>query len=103
MLAAVPSYDAMVCPHPLRIHQQEALAAFEAARRPAAERLLEVARQSGIWYERFRDALPLDPLPFAHAYLTRGGRISPERLRERSPRFAAALESYRAAHGEVPG
>jgi len=80
-----------------------ALAAFEAARRPAAERLLEVARQSGIWYERFRDALPLDPLPFAHAYLTRGGRISPERLRERSPRFAAALESYRAAHGEVPG
>ena len=42
-------------------------------------------RQSGIWYERFRDALPLDPLPFAHAYLTRGGRIAPERLRERSP------------------
>jgi superfamily II DNA or RNA helicase len=28
----VPSYDAMVCPHPLRRHQREALAAFEAAR-----------------------------------------------------------------------
>jgi 2-polyprenyl-6-methoxyphenol hydroxylase-like FAD-dependent oxidoreductase len=79
-----------------------ALAAFEAARRPAAERLLEVARQSGIWYERFRDALPLDPLPFAHAYLTRGGRITPERLRERSPRFAAALDTHRAANRVSP-
>ena len=67
-----------------------------------AERLLEVARQSGIWYERFRDALALDPLPFAHAYLTRGGRIAPERLRERSPRFAAALEAHRVARGGAP-
>ena len=87
---------------PARESIPRALAAFEAARRPAAERLLEVARQSGIWYERFRDALPLDPLPFAHAYLTRGGRIAAERLRERSPRFAAALEAYRAARREGP-
>ena len=74
----------------------DALADFEAARRPGAERLLEVARQSGLWYEGFREAMRLDPLPFAHAYLTRGGRITPERLRARSPRFAAALEAYRA-------
>jgi 2-polyprenyl-6-methoxyphenol hydroxylase-like FAD-dependent oxidoreductase len=73
-----------------------ALGDFEAARRPGAERLLEVARQSGLWYERFREAMQLDPLPFAHSYLTRGGRITPERLRARSPRFAAALEAYRA-------
>ena len=73
-----------------------ALADFEAARRPGAERLLEVARQSGLWYEGFREAMRLDPLPFAHSYLTRGGRITPERLRARSPRFAAALEAYRA-------
>lgn len=79
-----------------------ALAAFEAARRPGAERLLEVARQSGIWYERFRDALALDPLPFAHSYLTRGGRVTAARLRERSPRFAAALEAYHAAHAGGP-
>lgn len=87
---------------PPRTAIPRALAAFEAARRPEAERLLEVARQSGIWYERFRDALTLDPLPFAHAYLMRGGRIAPERLRERSPRFAAALEAHRAARGEAP-
>jgi anthraniloyl-CoA monooxygenase len=73
-----------------------ALAAFEAARRPGAERLLEVARGSGVWYESFREAMRLDPLPFAHSYLTRGGRITPERLRARSPRFAAAYEAYRA-------
>jgi 2-polyprenyl-6-methoxyphenol hydroxylase-like FAD-dependent oxidoreductase len=72
-----------------------AVAAFETARRPGAERLLEVARQSGIWYEGFRDAMRLDPLPFAHSYLTRGGRITPERLRARSPRFTAAYEAYR--------
>jgi 2-polyprenyl-6-methoxyphenol hydroxylase-like FAD-dependent oxidoreductase len=71
-----------------------ALADFEAARRPDTERLLEVARQSGLWYEGFRDAMRLDPLPFAHSYLTRGGRITPERLRARSPRFAAAYEAY---------
>jgi anthraniloyl-CoA monooxygenase len=76
-----------------------ALAAFEAARRPAAERLLEVARQSGLWYESFGALMRLDPLPFAHSYLTRGGRITPERLRARSPRFAAAYEAYRAPRG----
>ena len=38
MLAAVPSYDAMVCPHPLRTHQQEALDAFEAARQAGSTR-----------------------------------------------------------------
>jgi anthraniloyl-CoA monooxygenase len=76
-----------------------ALADFEAARRPGAERLLEVARQSGLWYEGFRDTMRLDPVPFAHSYLTRGGRITPERLRARSPRFAAAFEAYRAPRG----
>ena len=38
MLAAVPSYDAMVCPHSLRTHQQEALDAFEAARQAGSTR-----------------------------------------------------------------
>jgi 2-polyprenyl-6-methoxyphenol hydroxylase-like FAD-dependent oxidoreductase len=73
-----------------------ALSAFEAARRPAAERLLEVARQSGLWYESFGAMMRLDPVPFAHSYVTRGGRITPERLRARSPRFAAAYDAYRA-------
>ena len=70
------------------------LAAFEAARRPAAEALLEVAARSFDWYERFPEHLALDPLPFAHAYVTRGGRITPEALHTRSPRFSAAWTAW---------
>ena len=73
-----------------------ALAAFETARRPAAERLLDVARQSGLWYESFAAIIRLQPVAFAHSYLTRGGRITPDRLRARSPRFGSAYQAYRA-------
>jgi 2-polyprenyl-6-methoxyphenol hydroxylase-like FAD-dependent oxidoreductase len=79
-----------------------ALRAFEDARRPAVERFLEVAAQSFTWYERFREAMPLDALPFAHAYVMRSGRISPARLRARSPGFAAAYEAYLAASASPP-
>jgi 2-polyprenyl-6-methoxyphenol hydroxylase-like FAD-dependent oxidoreductase len=73
-----------------------ALRAFEDARRPGVEKFLEVARRSYAWYERFRDKMPLDPLAFAYDYVMRGGRISRERLRQRSPRFAAAYEARAA-------
>jgi 2-polyprenyl-6-methoxyphenol hydroxylase-like FAD-dependent oxidoreductase len=72
-----------------------ALAAFEAARRPEVEKVLAVADQSFGWYERFADALDLDPLAFAWDYVMRSGRITAERLRERSPRFWAAHEASR--------
>jgi anthraniloyl-CoA monooxygenase len=75
-----------------------ALAAFEASRRPDAERSLAVARESFTWYERFDEALGLDPVAFAYDYVTRGGRITPGRLRQRSPRFWAACR----ARGLVP-
>jgi 2-polyprenyl-6-methoxyphenol hydroxylase-like FAD-dependent oxidoreductase len=65
-----------------------ALAAFEAARRPILEKLVAAANASGAWYERFADHMALAPLDFAMSYLTRSGRIAPERLRQSSPRFA---------------
>ncbi len=74
-----------------------ALRAFEEARRPVTEKILSVAARSFGWYERFREQLHQDPLAFAHGYVMRSGRISPERLRQRSPRFAAAWEAYRRA------
>ena len=95
--------DAIALSHALAAHGATraavpaALADFEAARRPGAERLLDVARESGRWYEGFREAMRLDPLSFAYSYLTRGGRITPERLRARSPRFAAAYAAHAAA------
>jgi 2-polyprenyl-6-methoxyphenol hydroxylase-like FAD-dependent oxidoreductase len=65
-----------------------ALASFEAARRPVLEKLVAAANASGAWYERFADHMALAPLDFAMSYLTRSGRIDPERLRQTSPRFA---------------
>ena len=96
---AIALRDALVARGATRTAVPAALADFEAARRPGAERLLDVARESGRWYEGFRAAMRLDPLPFAYSYLTRGGRITPERLRARSPRFAAALAAHAAARG----
>jgi anthraniloyl-CoA monooxygenase len=76
-----------------------ALRSFEIDRRPAVEKFLEVAARSSSWYERFRDKMHLDPVPFAYDYLMRGGRVSPRRLKERSPRFAAEVEAYKASQG----
>jgi hypothetical protein len=61
------------------------------------EKFLAVAERSAAWYERFAEKLHLAPIAFAHDYLMRGGRITLERLRERSPGFAAAYEAFAAA------
>jgi 2-polyprenyl-6-methoxyphenol hydroxylase-like FAD-dependent oxidoreductase len=65
-----------------------ALTAFETARRPIVEKLVAAANASGAWYENFTDHMALEPLDFAMSYLTRSGRIAPERLRQLSPHFA---------------
>jgi 2-polyprenyl-6-methoxyphenol hydroxylase-like FAD-dependent oxidoreductase len=75
---------------------QQALRDFEQVRRPQVEEFLHRAAESFRWYERFRDKLRLDPLPFTYDYVMRSGRITHARLKERSPRFAAAYESYLA-------
>lgn len=71
-----------------------ALRSFEEARRPSAEQMLAVAAHSYDWYERFRDKMALDPLPFAYDYMTRGGSITHEQLQRRAPRFVAAYDAY---------
>jgi anthraniloyl-CoA monooxygenase len=72
-----------------------ALHAFERARRPDVDRLLGVAAHSFVWYERMREKLRLAPVPFAYDYVMRSGTLSPERLRQRSPRFAALAAASR--------
>jgi 2-polyprenyl-6-methoxyphenol hydroxylase-like FAD-dependent oxidoreductase len=84
--------DAIALDRALAAHPRdlpEALAAFETARRPIVEKLVEAASASGAWYENFADHMALEPLEFAMSYLTRSGRIAPERLRQSSPQFAA--------------
>jgi len=70
-----------------------ALSAFEAARKPAAERLTAAADRSADWYENFAGHMRLAPLDFAMSYITRSGRVDLDRLRSTSPRFAAAYEA----------
>jgi 2-polyprenyl-6-methoxyphenol hydroxylase-like FAD-dependent oxidoreductase len=98
--------DAIVLAGALGAHRDvpAALAEFERQRRPAVERYLSVAARSFVWYERMRDKLRLDPVPFAYDYVMRGGALSHERLRQRSPKLAAAWEAYRAGRsGPVAG
>jgi len=68
----------------------EALAAYEAARRPVVEKLVAAADASGAWYDRFPEHMKLPPREFAWSYIQRSGRIDPERLRRTSPGFVDA-------------
>jgi 2-polyprenyl-6-methoxyphenol hydroxylase-like FAD-dependent oxidoreductase len=70
----------------------EALAAYEAARRPILEKLVAGANGSADWYEHFAAAMRLAPVDFAMSYITRSGRVDLERLRKLSPRFVARYE-----------
>jgi 2-polyprenyl-6-methoxyphenol hydroxylase-like FAD-dependent oxidoreductase len=72
---------------------RDALAAYEAARRPIVEKLVSAASASGEWYERFPEHMRLPPWAFAMSYNPRSGRIDRERLRKLSPRFVAGYEA----------
>jgi 2-polyprenyl-6-methoxyphenol hydroxylase-like FAD-dependent oxidoreductase len=80
--------DAIALAEALREHAgAEALAAFEAARRPIVEKLVAAADASGAWYERFAEHMKLAPRDFAWSYIQRSGRVDPARLRKISPKF----------------
>src|SRR5690606_34887414 len=70
------------------------LAAFEAARRPAVDKMVAAATRSARWYETMADAMALEPYAFAHAYMTRTGRVSDERLSRVAPRFMADYSAH---------
>jgi 2-polyprenyl-6-methoxyphenol hydroxylase-like FAD-dependent oxidoreductase len=89
--------DAIALAGALAAHQDipDALAAFEAARKPQVAKLTTAANSSAEWYEHFADHMRLAPLDFAMSYITRSGRVDLDRLRATSPKFVAA---YEAAH-----
>jgi 2-polyprenyl-6-methoxyphenol hydroxylase-like FAD-dependent oxidoreductase len=74
-----------------------AFQAFEDMRRPAMERLLDIAQQSYSWYETFYEKMGLDALPLTYSYMTRSGRLDEQTLRQKSPRFMADYDAYIAA------
>ena len=60
---------------------------------PAKQKLLEAARTSYMWYEGFAGKMDaLAPLDFTYDFMTRTGRMDPERLRVEHPNFTARYE-----------
>jgi 2-polyprenyl-6-methoxyphenol hydroxylase-like FAD-dependent oxidoreductase len=90
--------DAIALDKALAAHRglRDALAAYEAARRPILEKLVAGANGSAQWYEHFAEHMRLAPAEFAMSYITRSGRIDLERLRKLSPKFVARYERERA-------
>ncbi|HWD03661.1 MAG TPA: FAD-dependent monooxygenase [Amycolatopsis sp.] len=74
---------------------QRAFATYETARRPAVERLQELARRSRLWWESFPARLHLPVERLMVAYMTRAGNVPLERFAATSPDLvAAALTRY---------
>jgi len=88
--------DAIALAGALKEHRAipEALAAYEANRRPQVESLQRAAQASLEWFEsveRYRD---LDPLQFAFNLLTRSLRITHENLRLRDPQLVSRVDRW---------
>src|SRR5512145_90465 len=66
------------------LDNSQALANFEAARRPIVEKLVAAADASGAWYDAFPRHMKLAPREFAWSYIQRSGRVDPARLRKTS-------------------
>ena len=80
---------------------RDALASFEASRRPILEKLVAAADRSARWYERFPEHMALAPIDLAMSYVMRSGRIDLERLRRLSPRFVARYEQESGIGGQM--
>jgi 2-polyprenyl-6-methoxyphenol hydroxylase-like FAD-dependent oxidoreductase len=79
------------------LHEQgddiaKALPAYETARRPVVEKIVQGAMASAAWYEAFAEHMALPPMDFAMSYISRSGRVDVERLRKISPKFVERYE-----------
>ena len=72
----------------------DALAAYEAERRPAVESLQRAAQVSLQWFEDTERYMDLEPLQFAFNLLTRSLRITHDNLKARDPKFVHAVDRW---------
>jgi len=89
--------DAIALELALREHRDvtDALAAYEAMRRPAVEHLQAIARRSSAWWEAFPSRMTLPVESLMMSYMTRAGKISIERFSSAAPELTrAALTAY---------
>jgi anthraniloyl-CoA monooxygenase len=73
---------------------------YEGTRRPAVERLQELARRSQLWWESFPGRLQLPAERLMVAFMTRAGNVTLDRFAAISPAVVAtALDQYAGAGG----
>lgn len=91
--------DAIALVHALarEANLDAALARYQATRPPIARKIVDAANTSAEWYDSFGSKMDLAPLDFAHDYLMRSGRMTPERLHRIAPEFAARYDQSRQA------
>ncbi len=65
---------------------------YQSQRQAVLGKLTDAALKSAQWYEHFAEHMNLSPWEFAYSYITRSGRISSDKLRKSSPKFASELE-----------
>ena len=71
----------------------EALADFEATRKPVIEEYQAAAHDSMLWFENARNYMHLPAVELAYVLMTRSGRVDYEDLRRRDPEFIASYEA----------
>jgi anthraniloyl-CoA monooxygenase len=76
---------------------------YEATRRPAVERLQELARRSQLWWESFPSRLHVPAGQLMVAYMTRAGNVPLDRLATANPGVvASALGQYAGLTPKTP-
>lgn len=88
------------------VPMEQALAAYEEARRVEVLKLQSAARNSMEWFENVRRYTAMEAEQFAYSLLTRSQRLSHENLRLRDPGYVAGFERWfagrAAARAGVP-
>ena len=79
----------------------DALAAYEADRRPAATSLQRAAQASLQWFEETERYLDMEPIQFGFSLLTRSLRITHEELRLRDPKYVDSVDHWFARQAEI--
>lgn len=79
----------------------DALAAYEADRRPAATSLQRAAQASLQWFEETERYLDMEPIQFGFSLLTRSLRITHEELRLRDPAYVESVDRWFARQAEI--
>src|SRR5690348_1610023 len=87
------------------LHEQpsvaQALAAYEAERRPVVLSTQRAARASLDWFENIGQYVGQAPEQFAFNIVTRSRRITYDNLRLRDPEFVAGMDEWFAGTGDV--